>query len=182
MRHLVELHGGKIRVASAGENRGAVFTVNLPTADSRTPDFGVEPEPVKTSKIMETHSTTPSLKVLLVEDDQDSQEMLKVMFEQNGIEVRLADSAGEALEIIEKFQPHVLISDIGLPNENGYELIAKIRRLSPAQGGLTPAIALTGYVSPQDRDRAFQVGYQKHLSKPVDIDELLELVKELAEN
>ncbi len=179
VRHLVELHGGTISVESAGENRGAKFTVLLPTVS----DYKTEPKA--------EHNETPPLKsagpfegirVLLVEDDDDSREMLKIMFEQNGMEITDVDSAAEAVEVFEQFKPDVLISDIGLPNEDGYELIGKIRRLSPEQGGLTPAIALTGYVSLQDRRRAFNVGFQEHLSKPVDIDNLLEIVKSLVGN
>ncbi len=180
VRHLVELHGGQVKVESAGENQGATFTVILPTVASQMSNFDVKP--VKVPKIMKNHPLVSSLRVLLVEDDQDSREMLETMFEQSAIEVCSVDSAAEALEIIEQFKPHVIISDIGLPNEDGYELISRIRQLPSARGGLTPAIALTGYVSSQDRNRAFNAGYQKHLSKPVDIDELLELVRELAKN
>jgi signal transduction histidine kinase/ActR/RegA family two-component response regulator len=179
VRHLVELHDGAVIVESAGENRGAKFTVSLPTAF----DYKTEPE----VEIMEkplTKSAEPSgsIRVLLVEDDEDSREMLRIMFEQNGIQITDVESAAEAVEVIQQLKPDVLISDIGLPHEDGYELIGKIRQLSSEQGGLTPAIALTGYVSLQDRSHAFNVGFQEHLPKPVDIDKLLELVKGLVGN
>lgn len=179
VRHLVELHGGTVSVESAGEHHGASFVIVLPVAAEHLKSFEEIPH-VEAAPTLEDMKSPPNVRVLLVEDDEDSREMLKTMFEQNGMETAGVNSAAEALEILPTFKPDVLISDIGLPDEDGYELIGKIRQLSPAQGGLTPAIALTGYVSPQDRDRAFQVGYQKHLSKPVDIDELLALVKELA--
>ncbi len=179
VRHLVELHGGTVSVESAGEHHGASFVIVLPAAAEHLKSFEEIPH-VEAAPTLEDMKSPPNVRVLLVEDDEDSREMLKTMFEQNGMEIAGVNSAAEALEILPTFKPDVLISDIGLPDEDGYELIGKIRQLSPAQGGLTPAIALTGYVSPQDRDRAFQVGYQKHLSKPVDIDELLALVKELA--
>lgn len=177
VRHLVELHGGTVTVESAGENLGATFTVRLPVVNQPENDFSEivnEETPPE-----ESVEPTRRLHVLLVEDDEDSREMMKVMFEQSGIEITGVASAAEAVEVVERLKPDVLISDIGLPNEDGYELIGRIRRLSPEQGGLTPAIALTGYASLQDRKHAFNVGYQEHLSKPVDIDELLRLVKNL---
>ncbi len=179
VRHLVELHGGTVSVESAGENLGAVFTVVLPAASA--PQIISENKDQEVLPVIEK-STLPTLRILLVEDDVDSREMLKTMFEQSGMEITDVGSAAEAVEAVQRIKPDVLISDIGLPNEDGYELIGKVRKLSPELGGLTPAIALTGYVSLQDRHHAFDVGYQKHLSKPVDIDELLELVKELCRN
>lgn len=176
VRHPVELHDGTVGVESAGENRGATFTVLLPTAF----EHEAEPEPeITETPPVEAAKMPAGVRILLVEDDEDSREMLKTMFEQNGMQITGVDSAAKAVELIQQIKPDVLISDIGLPHEDGYELIGKIRRLSPEQGGLTPAIALTGYVSLQDRRHAFNVGFQEHLSKPVDIDKLLELVKAL---
>lgn len=119
------------------------------------------------------------LHILLVEDDTDSREMLTILFEQSDMKVTAVNSAAEAVESLKSFKPDILISDIGLPKEDGYELIKKVRRLSPEQGGLIPAIALTGYVSVQDRRYALEAGYQEHLSKPVDVDRLLDMVKQL---
>lgn len=180
VRHLVELHGGSVNVESAGENQGAVFTVVLPIADQSK---FVTDENQKESEmpVSDAMKNPKILKILLVEDDEDSREMLKIMFEQSGMEITGVSSAAEAVEALPKIKPDVLISDIGLPNEDGYQLIGKVRRLSPEQGGLTPAIALTGYVSVQDQNHALNVGFQEHLSKPVDIDELLELVKKLTD-
>lgn len=179
VRHLVELHGGTVNVESAGENRGATFTVTLPVsaAEKDAPDSAADTG--ETANPIENSESPRGVRILLVEDDEDSREMLKIMFEQNKMQVFPAASAAGALELIGQIQPDVLISDIGLPGEDGYELIRKVRQLAPEQGGLTPAVALTGYVSSQDRNLAFDVGYQEHLSKPVDIDKLLELVKNL---
>ena len=177
VRHLVELHGGTVGATSAGENCGSKFTVTLPAiaAQNDSQEFSSEP-------IQEPATEEDSLKdvrLLLVEDDADSLEMLKIMFEQHGFEVFAAVSAREALETLPNAKPHVLISDVGLPGEDGYELIAKVRKLSPAKGGLVPAVALTGYAGLQDRERALDAGFQEHLAKPVDIDELFQLVKNL---
>lgn len=176
VRHLVEMHGGAVRAESAGENCGAAFTVTLPVSVSAAEDEKIMNNPAKKN---EDAKSADGIRLLLVEDDEDSREMLKVMFEQNGIEIIGVASAAEALETLQIEKPDVLISDIGLPGVDGYQLIRQVRELSPEQGGKTPAVALTGYVSLQDQNRAIDGGYQEHLPKPVDIDKLLELVKKL---
>ena len=177
--YLLQENSGTVSVESADESHGATFTVFLPT----TFKCETEPEPeIIETPLVEAVKMPAGISILLVEDDEDSREMLKIMFEQSGMRITGVDSAAKAVELIQQIKPDVLISAIGLPHEDGYELIGKIRRLSPEQGGLTPAIALTGYVSLQDRRHAFDVGFQEHLSKPVDIDELLELVKCLVGN
>lgn len=180
VHHLVELHQGAVRVESAGENQGATFIVTLPVSAQ----INSEPETNVSESLppIAAEKSARGIHVLLIEDDEDSREMLKVMFEQHQIEITAVASAAEAVPMLEAIRPDVLISDIGLPNEDGYELIRRVRKLPAEQGGETPAIALTGYASLQDRNLAFDVGYQKHLSKPVDIDKLLELVKELAKS
>ena len=179
VRHLVELHGGSVGVASEGEGRGATFTVTLPIFVAEEPQTN---SPQKLSMISENSKNEElfeDVRILLVEDNDDSREMLKVVLEQYKIRVTDFDSAGKAFEAIKKNPPDILISDVGLPGEDGYELIQKIRQLPPEQGGLIPAIALTGYASLQDRKQALDAGYQEHLSKPVDIDTLLELIKDM---
>jgi signal transduction histidine kinase/ActR/RegA family two-component response regulator len=178
VRHLVELHGGSVSVASEGENHGSAFTVTLPIFAQQKS----QPTEMQNLKESQQEESLKDVRVLLVEDDADSREMLKIMFEQYGINVAVAATAAEALESVKQNPPDVLISDVGLPGEDGYELIGKIRQLAPEQGGLIPAIALTGYASIQDRNHAIEVGYQNHLAKPVDIDKLFELVKNLLPN
>jgi signal transduction histidine kinase/CheY-like chemotaxis protein len=180
VRHLVELHGGTVSVRSEGENRGATFTVTLPASTGDKSETASERVVVAGSRQKsEKTKLSNGIRLLLVEDDEDSREMLRVMFEQNNIKVFPVDTAAKALESIARIRPDVLISDIGLPGEDGYELISKVRQLAPEKGGQTPAIALTGYASLQDRDRAFDVGYQEHLTKPVDIARLLGLIEKL---
>jgi signal transduction histidine kinase/ActR/RegA family two-component response regulator len=179
VRHLIEMHGGTVAVESGGENKGATFKITLPLIiRQQTQEFSQQ-DSDKSLDYSETDAMLRGVRVLLVEDNEDSRDMLKIMFEQHGMETTAVDSAAEALSAIEQFQPDILISDVGLPGEDGYELISKIRQLPSEQGGSIPAVALTGYASLQDRVRAFDVGYQEHLAKPVDIDKLLELMKDL---
>ena len=177
VRHLVELHGGSVAVKSDGANRGATFTIKLPVlkaAQSAANDNSAQPEePIRTNQ------PPDGIHVLLVEDNDDSREMLAVLFAQFGLQITAVASAPEAMEALENERFDILISDIGMPDEDGYELIRNVRALPAEKGGRIPAIALTGYASLQDRDLALSAGYQEHLSKPVDIDDLINLVKKL---
>ncbi len=182
VRHLVEIHGGSVSVASEGLGRGATFTVKLPALAAQTADFAANGNSGKAAAPPETCEPPLGIHALLVEDNDDSREMLAVLFAQANLQVTAVASAAEALAALERIKPDILISDIGMPDEDGYALIRKVRACAPEKGGQIPAIALTGYASLQDRDRALEAGYQKHLSKPVDIDELLELVKNMLDN
>jgi len=175
--HLVELHGGTVIAHSAGEGRGATFRVVLPV-----PAVPLEereaPAPPGTRA---THEKLLSgLRVLVCEDDVDSRELLQEMLASEGATVRLAAAAGEALDHLREFHPDVLVSDIGLPLVDGYALMRQIRELAPAEGGRTPAIALTAYAGAEDARRAFSAGYQLHVTKPVDPHDLAARVANLA--
>lgn len=175
--HLVELHGGTVDVISDGENRGSVFTVKLSVSEkteTRNISRQISSEPTESSERL-----LEGIHLLLVEDDEDSREMLKVLFSQYDMKTTAVDSAAKALDAIKQIQPDILISDVGLPGEDGYALMRKIRQLAPEHGGQIPAIALTGYASIQDRSYALEAGYQEHLAKPVDLDILIELIKNL---
>jgi signal transduction histidine kinase/CheY-like chemotaxis protein len=187
VRYLVELHGGTAYAKSDGLNQGSVFTVTLPVyseADQQqeNPQPSFEAKENKKERFRQTknESLPEKFRILLVEDNDDSREMLKVLLEQYGIETITADTAKKAFDIITTNPPDILISDVGLPDEDGFELMRRIRHLPPEKGGQIPAIALTGYVSQQDRDRALSVGYQEHLAKPLNADKLLELIKSIA--
>jgi CheY-like chemotaxis protein len=117
-----------------------------------------------------------NLRVLIVDDEEDTRDLLRSVLEQCGSEVVTAGSATEALEALEKSKPDVLISDIGMPEENGYALISKVRALSAARGGKVPAIALTAYARTEDRVRALVAGFQVHLPKPIEPVELVAVV------
>lgn len=176
VRHLVTLHGGSIRAESAGPGRGASFVVTLPaiTVSSRlTPAKAIH------TSASDTDSRLQGVRLLLIEDDEDSREMLATLFDQYGVIVTTVASGAAALEAINTFRPEILISDIGMPGENGYDLIRRVRMLPHDQGGSIPAIAVTGYVSSLDRTLALEAGYQEHVAKPVEIDDLIEIIKKL---
>ena len=178
VRHLVELHGGEVGVESDGRDKGATFMIFLPVPAEEAK------EEESADQISKDKSSVPlrsleDIHILLVEDDADSREMLQIMFEQYNIKTTAVDTAAKALEKIKEMNPDLLISDVGLPGEDGYELIQKVRTLPENRGGKVPAIALTGYASLQDRKQALKAGYQEHLAKPVDIDKLLGFVKSL---
>jgi signal transduction histidine kinase/CheY-like chemotaxis protein len=179
VRYLVELHGGAIRVESDGPNRGTCFTLLLPVcAKPQTgemqPFFGAKSNRADAAK---KQYLPLKIRALLVEDNDDSREMMKLMLEHYGIEAIAVESAAQALAEIRQNRPDILISDVGLPGEDGLQLIQKVRLLPDEKGGNIPAIALTGYVSAQDRTHALALGYQEHLAKPVDSEKLIDLVK-----
>jgi len=178
VRHLVEIHGGSVRVKSDGRDRGTTFTIKLPVLSAQESIIAAG-ESLETVEPSNPSEPPAGIRVLLVEDNDDSREMLTVLFSQFNVQITAVASVAEALKAIEQIKPDILISDIGMPDEDGYDLIRKVRALSTEQGGQIPAIALTGYASLQDRDLALKAGYQEHLSKPVNIDELFELVKNI---
>jgi signal transduction histidine kinase/ActR/RegA family two-component response regulator len=171
--HLVELHGGVVKADSDGEGRGAKFTLTLPL---RT---GPTAENQSSITITSDDKLLSSLRVLICEDDPDSRDLLKEVLVSEGATVQLAATAGEAFDQFREFRPDVLVSDIGLPLVDGYSLIRQIRELGEQDGGRTPAIALTAYAGTEDARRAFSAGYQLHVAKPVDPDELAARVANL---
>jgi len=183
VRHLVELHGGMVKAESGGCGKGATFTVILPLAEgapTRPSEQRRAPATSEPSAGQECPPALDDLRVLVVDDEADTVEFLKAVLERCGAEVTAAASAREALHIFAEVKPDMLISDLGLPGEDGYSLIRKVRALGREQGGRIPAIALTAYVREEDRVKAFQSGYQMHLAKPVWPDELTAIVASFA--
>jgi len=184
VRQLVELHGGTVRADSEGEGKGATFTVKLPLIPIRVerhPGERVHP----TVDLGVPFDNPPALKgvrVLLVDDEADSREFLVAALEECEAKVFDVASASEALEAVSQFKPDVLVSDIGMPLEDGYSLIRKVRQLSAEQGGEIPAIALTAYARAEDRMKAIASGFQMHISKPVEPAELVTVVASLAKH
>ncbi len=189
-RHMVEAHGGNLRAESEGEGKGATFTIVLPLdsiarplEDTRSPTRLHIPQ--ATTEEGSITYDLPSdilsgLRVLFVDDQPDTRELVAFALTQYGAEIRVCSSAREALEVLSQWSPAVIISDIGLPGEDGYELMKKVRALKPQDGGNIPAAALTGYASPTDESKALAAGYQAHLSKPVELDQLVATIARLA--
>ena len=162
VRRLVELHGGSVHASPGENNKGATFVVRLPTvraveiADFPKPDDVVRP------------SALEGIRVLLVEDHADTRELVAAVLEDHGARVDTAASSGEAFELFRRSAPDVLVADIGLPGEDGYALMRRIRALEPGDGGTVPALALTAYARAEDRAQALAAGFNAHLPKPVD--------------
>ena len=179
VKHLTELHGGGVRVESEGVGQGATFTVSLPLQPVRR-DTQAEDDAQRKAGLDEA-TIEPDLtgvKVLVVDDEEDSVAIVKRILERRGAEVHATNSMQEALDEFTNFGPHVVVSDIGMPEHDGYELITRLRALP---GGRTvPAIALTALARSEDRNRALRAGYQLHVAKPVDFYELVAVVQNLA--
>jgi PAS domain S-box-containing protein len=176
VRHLVELHGGTVQAHSAGEEQGAIFTVHLPL-----PGTGALTAPTPAT---EAAATAPGLmlagaRLLLVDDDQDTLDVFGLTLRHYGAEVQGVTSAAAAFAELQRWKPHVLICDIGMPDEDGFSFIERVRRLAPEQGGQVHAVALTAYAREEDRQRALACGFQCHLPKPVDPVELAAYVGEV---
>jgi PAS domain S-box-containing protein len=179
-RQLVELHGGSISGQSEGEGKGATFSVSLPLA---TAEPRPRLRPVRPARKAEPFAPLPELRginVLVVDDEDDARELMRAVLEECGSHVVTASSVAEAMEALEESVPDVLISDIGMPGENGYDLIRRVRALSPAKGGNVPAAALTAYARAEDRRKVLTAGYEMHVPKPVDPAELVNVVATLS--
>ncbi|MHC5855769.1 PAS domain-containing protein [Nostoc sp.] len=174
VRQLVEAHGGTIAADSPGEGLGATFTVQLPL-------LNIEPEIKQPDELPQPALELTGIRVLTVDDDPDARELLTVLLTEYGATVLTVTSAAEVLANLESFQPDVLVSDIGMAGVDGYSLIQQIRTLTPKKGGEIPAIALTAYARVDDYERAITSGYQRHVTKPLDPEELVQAVVALAQ-
>lgn len=182
VRQLVEMHGGTVSVFSEGEDRGASFTVRIPLAVTLRREIEA-PETLRKEAAKQDLHCPPELaglRVLIVDDERDTREMLGMLLRRCGVEVFLAASAAEALRLIEAERPDVLVSDIGMPGEDGYSLLEKLRKLPRESGGNLPAVALTAYARSEDRTRALLAGFNNHVAKPVEPLELLAVIASLS--
>ncbi|MCP6762375.1 MAG: PAS domain-containing protein [Fischerella sp. CENA71] len=176
VRHLVELHGGVVTADSPGEGQGATFTVKLPLIEQQVGAGQTDTEK-ETDKF--SSSYLAGLRILIVDDDADTRNFVEYLLKEYGATVTLAKSANQALATLAQLQHDLLISDIGMPEVDGYGLIEQIRAMPPEQGGNIPAIALTAYAGDSDRQRLLAAGFQTHIAKPVDIDQLLLAIADL---
>jgi CheY-like chemotaxis protein len=171
VRHLVELHQGRVEVESLGKNRGATFRVRFPIAPAptlHTSGDGDVLQPEIADPLLNSSKILDGLKILVVDDEADSRELVTNILTRCGGEVRCSESAAEAIRAFREWSPDLLVSDIGMPIEDGYSLIRKLRRLRSKRAKQIPALALTAYATDEDRSRALSAGFQMHLPKPIE--------------
>jgi signal transduction histidine kinase/CheY-like chemotaxis protein len=189
VRHLTELHGGTVEASSPGKGCGATFTIRLPLAVAQERGEGLKRETPESiwpkNKVDAPPRPLPSLegvRALLVDDEQDTLNMLAVMLTEYGATVQTAASAADALEVLQWYKPDVLVSDLALPDEDGFSFIGKVRELEAKKGWRIPAVALTAYVRIEDRTRALSAGFNMFVPEPVEPSELITAIANLAES
>jgi len=181
VRHIVESHGGTVRAASEGKGKGATFQVSLPLLS-----IGDETAVARAPAALESGSAPGDaarlhgLRILVVDDDLAAGGAVQEILRQAGAEVSAVTSAEEARRAVAELHPQLIVCDIAMPGENGYSFIRRLRQSGPARDAQVPAIALTALAGEEDRRRSFAAGFQEHLSKPVDIDRLVQTVSALA--
>jgi PAS domain S-box-containing protein len=185
VRHLVELHGGTISADSLGENRGTTFTVNLPLRAVRSSTQKEASYAAHNNLLLDLNLRLDNLWVLAVDDEPDARELLTTLLKQCGAEVTSVASAEAALQVLMECEagrlPDIIVSDIGMPEEDGYSLIKRVRQSAPESGGHIPAVALTAYGRATDRVKALAAGFQSHVPKPVDLTELIMVIASLTQ-
>jgi signal transduction histidine kinase/ActR/RegA family two-component response regulator len=184
VKSLVELHGGTVEARSEGEGRGSTFVVRLPIGSARADDSGHASARLRANEAAPDFASPPALagaRVLVVDDEPDGRDLIETALSHCGADVATASSVAEALERIDAARFDVLVSDIGMPGEDGYALIRRVRALSPEAGGRTLAVALTAFARGEDRARALAAGYNLHIAKPVEPADLVLLLAQLIE-
>lgn len=188
VRHVVEMQGGEVAVASEGPGKGATFTVRIPALEVITASNDEGPSvgdrlpcvaALSADAEMEAVESLSGVRILVVDDEADTREVLELMLGRCGAQVKTAPTVREALQEFGDWAPHVLLSDIGLPEEDGYALIRQVRDLLPEQGGSVRSIALTAFGHKEDRERALSAGFQVHVAKPAQPAELLNIIESL---
>ncbi|MDX2215580.1 MAG: ATP-binding protein [Oculatellaceae cyanobacterium bins.114] len=172
VRYLAELHGGTVQAESSGENQGATFTVKLPL-------MSLQPAPTADTSSSDQPLDLHDIRVLVVDDDDSTREFIAFLLNLRGATVTAVASASDAIAALVQVKPDVLLSDIGMPEMDGYMLMRQVRTLSSEQGGQVPAIALTAYAGEINHQQAIAAGFQKHISKPVEPEQLIEAIASL---
>jgi CheY-like chemotaxis protein len=181
VRHIVELHGGRVAVTSDGAGRGSTFAITLPVRATVLP-----PDPSPEEHRVRPQLTVPAMpeallsgaRILVVDDERDARELLELLLRRAGAQVRTADGAKAGLAELSRFRPHVIVSDVGMPEQDGYAFMKGVRALDGPVAS-TPAIALTAYARREDELQALAMGFSIHLGKPVNPEDLLAIVADL---
>jgi len=176
VKHLVELHDGVVEVQSAGKDQGATFTVSLPLSSAASSDpieTAATPEPESNGLPAGFSKLLKGLRILVVDDEADSRDLVTAILTRCGGKVRSCESVAEALNTFREWKPDLLVSDIGMPNEDGYELIKKLRKLRLKRAREIPVVALTAYATDDDRERTLSAGFQMHVAKPIEPEALV---------
>jgi CheY-like chemotaxis protein len=176
VKHLVQVHEGTVEVASQGKNLGTTFTVGLPLAQVASPESSNSQEtgePQGNGMPVDSSSLLEGLRILVVDDEADSRELVTAILTRCGSEVRCCESAAEAITTFRSWKPDVLVSDIGMPKEDGYMLISKLRKLRMKLAQQIPVVALTAYATDDDRSRTMSAGFHAHVTKPIEPDALV---------
>ncbi|MBD2102600.1 response regulator [Leptolyngbya sp. FACHB-261] len=188
VRHLVELHGGTVKAESPGEGWGSSFTVKLPLVNKRDANRPVSNLEYQSSALNRAGAFPPpppptlkGARVLIVDDNRDTREYLTAALQSYGAEVTVFSSAAEAFQAVQELQPNVIVSDIGMPDEDGYSLLRKVRALPVEQGGRIAAVALTAYARQEDQRQTLEAGFQRHLTKPIEVGVLASVIADLLE-
>jgi CheY-like chemotaxis protein len=176
VRHLTELHGGTVRADSKGEGQGATFTVDLPLLKSSQERDRDDARPIRSAAL-----ALSGLRAIVVDDEPDMREIVSFVLEESGAQVVTVATGSEVLHLLEEGQvsPDILLSDVGMPDMDGYMLLRQIRMLPPDRGGQVLAIALTAYAGEFNQQQALEAGFQEHIAKPVDPDQLIEAIVSL---
>jgi PAS domain S-box-containing protein len=186
VRHVVEMHGGSVSASSPGKGMGSTFRIRFPVASPERLRQQQQSQ-AREAKLKQLIEPTQSehchkldgARVLVVEDDLDTLDMLRFILDKCGAKVITAASTSEALEVLDQWHPHALVSDLAMPDQDGYELISKVRSREPEHGGNIPAVAVTAYARAEDRARALAAGFQMHVAKPIDPDAFIAAVANL---
>ena len=179
VQHIVNLHKGTVCADSKGKGHGATFTVTLPVSHDAAPQALRSRSWAQDAQLRDVPSLD-GLRVLVVDDEPDAREVVAEMLQRCHAIVRAVGSAAEALELVPSFRPHVLLTDLAMPEMDGFALLREVRQLPPEQGGTVPAIALTAYARTEDQLQAFDCGFEEHLPKPVDPVALVEIIRRRA--
>jgi signal transduction histidine kinase len=175
VKHIVEMHEGSVQAASAGAGKGATFTVTVPLQREAAEAVVVVAAPARAPE-----GTLSGLRIVVADDQEDSRDLIEFLLTRQGAVVTASSSAAEAFAAVRSHPPHVLLSDIEMPDENGYAFLGRLRALPPEEGGTVPAVAMTAHGSREDRDRAIAAGFQRHLAKPFQPADLFAVIGELA--